>query len=146
MPSIYIYLIKQVIIAKVSVGISLLLFPPFGILADLYLTRYRTIQISLLILTSVIVLTLAVDILVVLNNVQTPYNWEEVGFGVAILCIIASTGLFEANAIQFGTDQLLEAPSTQLSSFIRWYFWSTHLGQQVVFCMAISIGAALLPF
>ena len=49
------YSVSQVIVTNVSVGISLLLFPLFGFLADLYLTRYRTIQMSLLILTSMIV-------------------------------------------------------------------------------------------
>ena len=112
------YSVSQVIVTNVSVGISLLLFPLFGFLADLYLTRYRIIQMSLLILTSMITLTLAISIVVVLS----PDVWAVAGFGLATICIIASIGLFEANAIQFGTDQLLEAPSTQLSAFVHWYF------------------------
>ena len=43
---------------------------------------------------------------------------------VAVLFIvyIIALGLFEANAIQFGLDQLLEAPTTKLISFIHWYY------------------------
>ena len=94
-------------------------------------------------------LTLAISIVVVLALVgeyPSPDVWAVAGFGLATICIIASIGLFEANAIQFGTDQLLEAPSTQLSAFIHWFFWSTHLGQQVVFCMAIITITIFLPF
>ena len=41
---------------------------------------------------------------------------------VIISLSIASVGLFEVNAIQFGMDQLLEASSCQLSESIHWYF------------------------
>ena len=39
-------------------------------------------------------------------------------------------GFFEANAIQFGLDQLLEAPTQQLSAYIHWYYmyWSQNVG------------------
>ena len=37
--------------------------------------------------------------------------------------------MFEANAIQFGTDQMPEASSSQLSAFVHWYFWSLFIGQ-----------------
>ena len=40
---------------------------------------------------------------------------------------------FEANAIQFGLDQLLEAPTPKLISFIHWYYWSQNVGGLVVF-------------
>ena len=33
-------------------------------------------------------------------------------------------GLFQANAIQFGLDQLLEAPTPKLIAFIHWYYWA----------------------
>ena len=54
------YFIGQVIITNVSIGISLLLFPLFGALADIYLTRYRMSQTSLFKLTAGIVFGLAV--------------------------------------------------------------------------------------
>ena len=36
-------------------------------------------------------------------------------------------------------DQLLEASSTQLSTFVHWYFWAMHLGQQLLF-LIVFIG------
>ena len=48
-----------------------------------------------------------------------------------IALIITGVGLFEANAIQFGLDQLLEAPTPKLIAFIHWYYW-THNVMQLV--------------
>ena len=54
------------------------------------------------------------------------------GLSGAALTVIG-TGLFEANAIQFGLDQLLEAPTPKLIAFIHWYYWSLNVGQLLVF-------------
>ena len=58
--------------------------------------------------------------------------------GYAIVCLFGlgvtiGIGLFEANAIQFGLDQLLEAPTPKLITFIHWYYWSQNVGGLVVF-------------
>ena len=47
-------------------------------------------------------------------------------------------GLFEANAIQFGLDQLLEAPTPKLIAFIHWYYWTHNVVQLVV--MYLTVG------
>ena len=41
---------------------------------------------------------------------------------ILIIASITGIGIFEANALQFGMDQLLEASSSQLSAFVHWYF------------------------
>ena len=41
-------------------------------------------------------------------------------------------GMFESTAIQFGMDQMLEAPSEQFSTFIHWYYWSSVWGQPFI--------------
>ena len=41
-------------------------------------------------------------------------------------------GMFESTAIQFGMDQMLEAPSEQFSTFIHWYYWSSVWGQPLI--------------
>ena len=55
-----------------------------------------------------------------------------------IVVIITGLGLFEANAIQFGLDQLLEAPTPKLIAFIHWYYWTHNAVQLVV--MYLTIG------
>ena len=47
-------------------------------------------------------------------------------------------GLFEANAIQFGLDQLLEAPTPKLIAFIHWYYWTHNVVQLVVMYLIIG--------
>ena len=46
--------------------------------------------------------------------------------------------MFESTVIQFGTDQMIEASSAQLSTFIHWYYWSLYVGD---FCINIIITA-----
>ena len=119
-----------------------LVYPLLGHLADVYLTRYRTLKCGLVI----IVANLAVVSLC--TAVSEIFNLEEVlkkvlhkyfiifgGILVVIFAVaaVAGVGLFEANAIQFGLDQLLEAPTPKLITFIHWYYWSQNVGGLVVF-------------
>ena len=48
---------------------------------------------------------------------------------------IVRLGLFEANATQFGLDQLLEVPTQKLISFIHWYYWSQNVAGLAMFYM-----------
>ena len=64
-------------------------------------------------------------------------------WGIAEVIVVATIGIFEANAVQFGMDQMMEASSAQLSSFIHWYFWSMHLGQQLFFFGVIVLGITI---
>ena len=40
---------------------------------------------------------------------------------------LAGIGIFQASALQFGTDQLKDVSSDQLSSFVRWYVWAQEI-------------------
>ena len=60
---------------------------------------------------------------------------------VAVVFIVTGMtglGMYEANAIQFGMDQMIEASSKQLSSFIHWYFWCCHVGSLLFFYLLLS--------
>ena len=52
--------------------------------------------------------------------------------GLSLNVVLVGIGLFESTAIQCGMDQLLEASSEQLSTFIHWYYWSCNLGRLIV--------------
>ena len=59
--------------------------------------------------------------------------------GIPIVALITTgVGLFEANAIQFGLDQLLEARTPKLIAFIHWYYWTHNVVQLVA--MYFTIG------
>ena len=57
----------------------------------------------------------------------------------SLIVCLAGLGLFEANVIQFGMDQLLEASSDQLGTFIHWYYWSLNLGRLMLYYILISL-------
>ena len=60
-------------------------------------------------------------------------------FTITIAFSLIVLSMYEANAIQFGMDQMIEASSEQLSSFIHWYFWCAHAGSLVPFYIMAAI-------
>ena len=62
--------------------------------------------------------------------------------GLLIAFVTTGVGLFEANAIQFGLDQLLEAPTPKLIAFIHWFYW-THNAVQLV-ATYLKIGSIII--
>ena len=119
----------------VSQGISYILYPLFGWIADVRVTYYRMINISLV---SVLISTLFMFTIAIINvlnpDITKHVLFNNIIFPAIILIVgIIGFGMYEANAIQFGMDQMLEASSEQLSSFIHWYYWSLHVGPLTIF-------------
>ena len=122
----------------VGQGVLLLVYPLLGHLADVYLTRYRALTSSLIILT---IATLATAVYFGIDTVASIVGnitiFHEAPTGVLSAIIITmyiiGLGLFEANIIQFGLDQLLEASTPKLIAFIHWYYWAQSIGGLVLF-------------
>ena len=49
--------------------------------------------------------------------------------------------MYQANAIHFGLDQLLEAPTPKLIAFIHWYYWAQNVGSLAMF---YAVGSSYL--
>ena len=120
-----------------------LLYPLLGWLSDVYFTRYKVIRLSFIVVCIVEVLSVSATIAVL---VDSNIVFEKVPTIIlllmavpSIISMLISLGLFEANAIQFGMDQLLESSSDQLSSFINWYYWSSHVGHFILFLITITM-------
>ena len=133
-----------------GIGLLLLSYPLLGYIADVCLTRYRTLKCSItfLIVGCIILLVFSIIIMTVTMIFPTKTSlYKDVGT-ITIVCVSIAgvlintgVGLFEANAIQFGLDQLLEAPTPKLIAFIHWYYWT----QKVVQLAVIYITAGYIP-
>ena len=113
--------------------VTLLLYPVAGLLAETLLTRYKVMMIG----TVITVIGLALVLLSTISGTVLIYKRGGFSFYPSIYIPVIpgfiiyhfGLGLFEANAIQFGTDQLQFASNEELSKFVHWYFWTLYAVQ-----------------
>ena len=126
-------------------GLLYLSYPLLGYIADVCLTRYRTLKCSFIFLIvgctiGLILLLLSITVYLTEKLEKLRHTNHDQGYiFISLILVIplvalitTGVGLFEANAIQFGLDQLLEAPTTKLITFIHWYYWTQNVVQLVV--------------
>lgn len=100
-------------------------YPVSGFIADVYCGRFRMIATSL----SVILLSLIcfLSFFMVFFYVSVPNNLKPFLFvvlGLALFVALLGIGGYSANIIQFGLDQLIDAPSRHQAYFVHWSKWS----------------------
>ena len=126
---------RDVFIALLSAKImTLLIYPVAGLLAETLLTRYKVMMIgSVIAVIGLIVATLSsITVTVILyrdGNIDTNGNSAFIPVVPGFIIYHFGLGLFEANAIQFGTDQLQFASNEEVSKFVHWYFWTLYAVQ-----------------
>ena len=128
--------------------LTVLVFPVSGWLADVYLGRYNVICWSMKVMwTSVMVCS--IFFVVVENTALVHFFPKMENAGVIFGEILYAVGLigfagFQANSLQFGLDQFIDASTSDISSYISWYIWSFHLStclvllSQICFCGVYS--------
>ena len=125
---------QDAVYATVGVGISLLLYPVFGLLADLVYSRYK------LIVAGCLIMCVGLGLVVIyasMSAFKIDKNYSSQPFVLAIgtmliAVVLGSFGMIQANILQFGMDQLTEASCDKLSKFVRWYYWVTKLSLLLV--------------
>ena len=131
-----------------TLGILFLSYPFLGYIADVCLTRYRTLKCSFIMLIVGYTIAMLMFLVILSANIGNiielfrtnvkPHNLiHDISLVLLLALITTSVGLFEANAIQFGLDQLLEAPTPKLIAFIHWYYWTHNAVQLVVMYLQI---------
>ena len=99
---------------------------PFGIttaiagwLTDAFLGRYKVIRCSIWIMW---LLTIAITLSAVVGQLsEIYYHYKDIVQPTLFCMISIGLGAFQSNIIQFGLDQLHDASTTEIKSFIVWY-------------------------
>ena len=130
----------------------LLVYPVLGLIADSLFSRYMFIKMAavLLMVSSTVgtVLCLIIDGLTftndrVLSALDITPGYLVVITAVLFLAMTTAIGMFEATAVQFGMDQMMEASSDQLSAFIHWYYLAMNTGIGVMALIMLVVGAVI---
>ena len=124
-------------IAVVSIGLMIvvILSPIAGWLADVYFGRYKVIKWSIWILWSS---SLLLTISSVIADLVSDY--EHAGSNIVddalVITMAVSLVGFASNLLQFSMDQLTDASTEEIVSFIRWMAWT-------IFSSAIALNYCL---
>ena len=129
---------KHILLYTVSclfivLAIAMMLYPLGGLLADVYFGRYKIIRASLI--TMAVAMFVAVIVLVAIFQFEVSENSRKIiffiGGGSAFLVLAIALAGFTSNIVQFGLDQLLDAPSNKLGAFVHFIVWANRLGWTV---------------
>ena len=120
-----------------TLGIMYLLYPLCGWIADVYLSSFKAIKFSFFAASFSSVMTYLIS----LYSLFYPSTHASVvNFTlIAALFGMLGLGLYEANAIQFALNQMVEASSEQLSSFVYWYIWCANVAPLFMYYFSLAI-------
>ena len=121
-----------------------LTLPIAGWLADVYLKRYKVIRWSILIMWIASVLVVASSVLSQLPVVEHYYHNSIYKYINVLLLIVISIGFggYQANVVLFGIDQLQDASTDEITSFISWYMCTYFSSGLVVKFIYTCLGEA----
>ena len=113
-------------------------YPLLGLLGEKWM-RYKVLLVGIILIF--------VGFFIGMVTLVILYFAHLNGVAVVGICLVLSFpfffgyGIFEANVIQLGTDQLQFAPSQQLSSFVYWILYMNYTLLAIILLMASIITA-----
>ena len=132
---------SAILVFYASAALVYLFYPVSGFFADIYCGRFRMIVTSLiLLLCSVIV---GVTIFVSVPLLPSFSFWSTFLGSISEVCAliaIIGTACYGANFIQFGLDQLLDAPSRHQALFVHWAKWCCDLMSAAILFFFVYVG------
>ena len=120
----------------------IILYTFFGLVADVFIGRYRSVTFGLWALwIATLIVTFFFSFTA--GEYTFPEWFSAVITVIYTVMIYIGPSAFQVTALQFGTDQLQEVPNEDLSAFIFWYFWlemlvETVLGSSIDYAFARS--------
>ena len=128
----------NLVFTKILYVLVFILLPITGFMADVFCGRHKIIIIGLCLLLCGTAFLSLVSAQYFSHFATTPFtviqknNGPFYAFAIAgLLFVIVGIYGYRATIIQFGLDQLLEAPSDHLGLFVHWIEWFTILGMAV---------------
>ena len=106
------------------------LYPILGWLGDVHFGRYKMIKCSVWLMWFASLLSCFSSILYSLKLIHGKL-FNPMRIISSALAAFGLGGMF-TNAIPFGFDQLIDASSSEITSFIRWFCWVWYLGGVVI--------------
>ena len=135
-------------IPQVVLAVIMTFYPLSGFIADVCCGRFKIVIISInLILVSIVMICVMALILTgehIDNHISVSYLLHKEGILILLLSLVAViffiVGLtgYQANIIQFGLDQLLEAPCEYLGLFSHWATWALNFSS-IIFFIVVSL-------
>ncbi len=124
------YLVTSVFYLLATIGVYSSIYQlwlvPFAIttaiagwLTDAFIGRYKVIRCSIWIMWLLMVAATVNEVVGQLNKKH--YHYHRVIRPILVFFISIGLGGFQANIVQFGLDQLPDASTTEITSFIVWY-------------------------
>ena len=106
-------------------AVELLMFPVAGLVGEICCKRFR-----ILVFGAVLISVGAVAYSVIFGLWKEIKNYSGL-FSTLLftpfLLVVPGVGIFQANALQYGVDQLDFPPSEVISSFVYWYYWTSYV-------------------
>ena len=115
------------------IGLYYLFYPVFGLLGEKWV-RYKVMMAGSILI--------CVGFIMVLIGIIIVYLFDIHGTKSVIIALFATfpffigQGIFEANMIQFGTDQLRFSSSEEFSSFVYWFLYTYYCPLALILLMA----------
>ncbi len=141
---------KENLTSTNTVVMCSLLYPIFGLLADVYFGRYKVVKWSIWIMWMVAIFFCATSAGLKMYKKSFCYIYRHNLRYASFFVMSIGLGGFQANIIQLGIDQLIDASSCEITSFLRWYTWLWFLSKLLViasqscFCGNYQLGLYLL--
>ena len=131
----FLYLFIAVSVVK---AVVFLLYPVAGLMGEVCLSRYKLMIVGTILALIGIFIAVPTLTMAIFNKVndylgETCKKNECMDYPLLVPAFVGlviyqfGLGLFESNAIQFGTDQLQFTSNDKFSVFVNWYFWSLHI-------------------
>ena len=140
------------IAVSVVQAVVFLLYPVAGLMGEVCLSRYKLMIVGIIVTLIGIGIAVPTLTMAVFNEEADDYGECKnsecallVPVCVGLVIYQFGLGLFESNAIQFGTDQLQFTSNDKLSVFVNWYFWSLYIINSFIpVTVVIGLGISFL--